>query len=39
MNDSRKTKPMTEPEPRRVEPVRPTYQPSTAELEEPITLP
>lgn len=39
MKDARKPKPVTRIEPRRVELVRPTYQPSKAELEESITLP
>ena len=39
MNDSRKPKPVTRLESRRVELVRSTCQPSKAELEEPITLP
>ena len=39
MKDARKPKPVTRLKPRRVELVRPTYQPSKAELEEPITLP
>ena len=38
MTDSKKPKPGTRLEPRRVELVRSTYQPSKAELEEPITL-
>ncbi len=39
MKDSTKPKPVTRLEPRRVELVRSTYQPSKAELEESITLP
>ncbi len=39
MKDTRKSKPVTRLQPRRVELVRPTYQPSKAELEESITLP
>ena len=39
MKDARKPKPVIRQELRRVELVRPTYQPSKAELEEPITLP
>ena len=39
MKNSRKPKPVTRLEPRRVELVRSTYQPSKAELEESITLP
>ena len=39
MKDARKAKPMTRLEPHRLELVRPTYQLSKAELEEPITLP
>ena len=39
MKDARKPKPVTRLEPRRVELVRSTYQPSKAELEESITLP
>ena len=39
MKDSKKPKPVTRLEPHRVELVRPTYQPSKAELEESITLP
>ena len=39
MKNSKRPKPVTRLEPRRVELVRSTYQPSKAELEEPITLP
>ena len=39
MKDARKPKPVTRLEPRRVELVHSTYQPSKAELEESITLP
>ena len=39
MKGARKPKPATRLEPRRVELPRPTYQPSKAEFEEPITLP
>ena len=39
MKNSRKPKPVTRLEPRRVELVPSTYQPSKAELEESITLP
>ena len=39
MKNSRNPKPVTRLEPRRVELVRSTYQPSKAELEESITLP
>lgn len=39
MKDARKPKPVTRPEPHRVEVVRPTCQPSRAELEEPIWPP
>ena len=39
MKNSRKPKPVTRLEPRRVELVRSTYQPSKAELEESVTLP
>ena len=39
MKDARKPRPVTRLEPCRVELVRSTYQPSKAELEEPITLP
>ena len=39
MKDARKPKLVTRIEPRRVELVRPTYQPSKADLERPITLP
>ena len=39
MKGTKKSKPGTRLQPRRVELVRPTYQPSKAELEESITLP
>ena len=39
MKNSKKPKPVTRLEPHRVELVRPTYQPSKAELEESIMLP
>ena len=39
MENSRKPKPETRLDPRRVELVRPTHQPSKAELEESISLP
>ena len=39
MKDAKKSKPVTRLQPRRVELVRPTYQPSKAELKESITLP
>ena len=39
MIDTKKSKPATRLQPRRVELVRPTYQPSKAELEESITVP
>ena len=39
MKNSKKPKPVTRLKPHRVELVRPTYQPSKAELEESITLP
>ena len=39
MKNSKKPKPVIRLEPHRVELVRPTYQPSKAELEESITLP
>lgn len=39
MKDARKAKPVTRLEPHRLKQVRPTYQLSKAELEEPITLP
>jgi len=39
MKDSKRPKPMIRLEPRRVELVRSTYQPSQAELEESISLP
>ena len=38
MKDAEKANPANRLEPRRVELVRPTYQPANAELEEPITL-
>ena len=39
MKATKKPRPVTRLQPRRVELVRPTYQPSKAELEESITLP